>query len=473
MNLPANDPASGPQSAAHAPSRAELAASLSSAPCQDLSSLPGTNGPPLVGHTLQFVLRTHDFVREMTARHGSVFRARVFGHPVLHVGDPDGVKTVLMDRDRNFSNRLGWQHAIGELFANGLMLRDFEEHRSHRRIMQTAFRAEAMRGYLDLMNPLIESGVKGWRPAATNGEPLRFYLSIKKLTLDLAAEVFLGVPLGPQADRINQAFSDSVAASIALVKREVPFLAYRRGMEGRRFLEQFFFDLIDSRRAGDGADMFTQFCQATTEDGERYSDREIVDHMIFLLMAAHDTTTSSATSLVWALAQNQDWQEKLREEARSLPSGPLGYDDRDRLKVMELAFKEALRLYPPVPFMGRRALEPCEIAGMEVPGNSAVSVVSLITHFREDIWSAPREFDPERFSTQRAEEKQHTHAYFPFGGGAHTCIGMHFAILQVKAFLLEFLRRYRVRLLPGHQEVMRPIPIPHPKKGLPVILETL
>ena len=472
MNLPAERPtaAAGRDSPL---SRAEIAASLSAAPNKDLNGLPGDDGRPLVGHTLQFVLKTHDFVNEMVARHGPVFRARMFSSPILHVGDPDGVRAVLMDRDRNFSNRLGWQHAIGELFSNGLMLRDFEEHRAHRRIMQTAFRADAMRGYLDLMTPLIAEGVEGWRHAAESGRPLPFYPSIKKLTLDLAAEVFLGVPLGPEADRINQAFSDSVAASIAIVKREVPFLAYKRGMDGRRLLERFFFGLIDDRRDGTGADMFTQFCNATTEDGERYSDREIVDHMIFLLMAAHDTTTSSATSLIWALAQNQEWQDRLREELATLPAGPLRYEDRDGLSATEMAFKEALRMYPPVPFMGRRAMERCEISGFDVPANSAVSVVSLITHFLDEIWTEPRVFDPERFSTERAEDKRHSHAYYPFGGGAHTCIGMHFAILQVKAFLLEFLRRYRVKMVPGHEETIVPIPIPHPKRGLPVVIETV
>ena len=74
---------------------------------------------------------------------------------------------------------------------------------------------------------------------------------------------------------------------------------------------------------------------------------------------------------------------------------------------------------------------------------------------------------------ERAEDKQHSHAYFPFGGGAHMCIGMHFAGLQVKAFLVQFLKKYRVSVPEGYEPVMVPIPIPKPKDGLPVRLERI
>jgi cytochrome P450 len=117
------------------------------APTRALDHLPGEPGWPLVGHTLAFVRDAVGLVDRQRARYGPTFRIRLFGYPTVVVGDPDAVKTVFLDRNRVFSSRLGWAHAIGELFADGLMLRDFEEHRLHRRIMQTAFRAEALREY--------------------------------------------------------------------------------------------------------------------------------------------------------------------------------------------------------------------------------------------------------------------------------------------------------------------------------------
>lgn len=429
----------------------------------------GDDGRPIVGHTIDFVLDAQALVDRLSRQYGPNFRMRMFSKPVLAVGHPDAVRDVLMDKDRNFSSYLGWVDAIGNLFSRGLMLLDFEEHRIHRSVMQIAFRSEAIRGYADLMNPIIASGLDRW----DSQPPTHFYPAIKSLTLDLAAEVFLGTPLGPDADRLNQAFVNSVQASIAIIKKEVPFLSYRRGMQGRRLLESFFGSRIETHRTGNGRDMFTQLCQATTEDGRSFTDREIVDHMIFLLMAAHDTTTSSLTAMVWALAQNPEWQERLREESATIGGPQLAWELKDRLVLADRVFKEALRMFPPVPFIGRRAIDACTIGGIDLPANTGVTVCALVTHFLEDFWTEPRRFDPDRFAPERAEDKRHSHVYYPFGGGAHTCLGMHFAGLQVKAFLHQFLQRFRVSLHPGYTLHMRPIPIPKPADGLPIVLERL
>ena len=123
-----------------------------------------------------------------------------------------------------------------------------------------------------------------------------FYPAIKQLTLDLAADSFLGVPLGPEADAVNKAFVDMVQASVGVVRKPLPFTAMGRGVAGRKFLVEYFTRETLKRRAeGGGQDMFSQFATATHEDGSLMPVDEVVDHMIFLMMAAHDTITSSAS----------------------------------------------------------------------------------------------------------------------------------------------------------------------------------
>lgn len=434
---------------------------------RQLAHVPGSKGLPVVGHTAWFLRDAVGMVRSLSERHGPDFVMRMFGNPVVVLGSPDAVREALLDRDKSFSSYWGWEHAIGELFRDGLMLRDFADHRAHRRIMQTAFRTEALRRYLGRMNPLMREGLDAW------DERLHFYPSIKKLMLDVAADVFLGIPLDERAAALNRAFVDANQASIAVVKKEVPGLSYKRGMDGRRLLESFFFEQLPAKRESDGDDMFSEFCRATDEDGARYSDREVVDHMIFLLMAAHDTTTSSLSSIVAYLARMPELQERLREEVTQRASEEMAYDERDGLELCDWTLKEALRMHPPVPFIGRRTVRDAVAGGVEIPAFTPISICSLVTHQLEELWTRPRTFDPERFSPTRAEDKQHSHVYFPFGGGAHMCIGMHFAGLQVKAFLVQFLRRFRVSVPAGYEPVMIPIPIPKPKDGLPVRLERL
>jgi cytochrome P450 len=404
-------------------------------------------------------------MQRLRARHGANFRMRVLGNHLLVIGAPDSVREVLLDRDKNFSSERGWYQSIGKLFARGLMLRDFEEHRVDRRIMQTAFRTEAMRGYVETMQPQISAAIARWP------RELRLYPALKQLTLDLASRIFLGLPLDRESTEVNRAFVAAVAASLAIVRREVPGLAFSRGMRGRRTLERFFGQLVRQRREHPASDLLSELCRSRSDEGERFSDREIVDHMIFLMMAAHDTTTSSLASVVHELLEQPDWQERVRDDIVARDA-PLSWDDRAALPVLDRCFDEALRLRPAVPFVARRSLRACRIGEFEVPANTQLGVASLVTHHLPEYWSRPDRFDPDRFLPERAEHTAHSHLYYPFGGGAHNCIGLHFARIQVKAVLNELLRHHRVRAaVPGHRTRFAAVPIPYPRDGLPVILE--
>ena len=109
-----------------------------------------------------------------------------------------------------------------------------------------------------------------------------------------------------------------IAAAVSLVRRPIPGTQMSRGVKGRRLLVQYFGRQIADRRASEGDDIFTQLCKTSTEDGALLTPQEIIDHMIFLMMAAHDTLTSSLSSFVYFLAVNPRWQEKLRDEAKAL-----------------------------------------------------------------------------------------------------------------------------------------------------------
>ncbi len=204
-----------------------------------------------------------------------------------------------------------------------------------------------------------------------------------------------------------------------------------------------------------------------------FTDQEIIDHMNFLLMAAHDTTTSALSTMIWALAKYPQWQAAVRDEVTAVATDCLDYGAMDQLALTERVFKEALRLRPPVPFLPRYALKPFEFGGFEIPGETSISVSPGMVCMSPDIWTDPAAFDPDRFTDNRAEDRRHRFGWSPFGGGAHKCIGMHFATMQVRAFVHQFLQNFQVALPDGYQTRWQAIPIPKPKDGLPVILTRL
>ena len=434
-------------------------------PKPDLSHVRGPRLLPLVGSTLHFLRDSYGYSARNAKRFDGVYRIKTVGRERVVLHGADAVEFVLTDRDQIFSSAEGWE-MIAPLFSGGLMLRDFDDHRRHRRVMQAAFKAPAMRDYLAAMAPEIDRLVARW-PA---GRRLAFYPAIKALTLRMGGAVFMGLSADdPETDRLNAALVDEVAAAFGLVRRPLPLTKMGRGLRARRHLRARFSSLIAERRETGGDDFFSRMCVARDEDGRAWSDEEIVDHFNFLMMAAHDTTSTAIAAMVWALAEHPEWQERVAEEVAGT-SGPLDEAALARLVLTERVFREALRLVPPVPFIPRRAVRAFEWRGVRVPAGASVSVVPGLVMMSPEHWSDPDAFDPDRFSPNRAEDRSHRFAWAPFGGGAHKCIGLHFSTMQAKAFTVSLLRRHRVEPAWRRPVAWQRMPMPRPRGDLPVRL---
>src|SRR5881394_1365685 len=267
-----------------------------------LRHIPGDEGWPFIGNTLKVLADPKGQVEKAAAAYGPIYRTNLFGETSISLLGPEANELVLFDQAKQFSSTLGWGRIHGLLFPRGLMLLDFEEHRVHRRALSVAFKSGPMKSYLTELDTGIAARVAQWK--AQPG-PMLFYPAMKQLTLDLAATSFLGADIGPEVDEITRAFVDMVAASVAVIRRPFPGTQMARGVAGRKRIVAYFSEQIPIRRAkGGGDDLFSQLCQATHEDGALLSRQDIIDHMSFLMMAAHDTLTSSLTSFIGELAAN-------------------------------------------------------------------------------------------------------------------------------------------------------------------------
>jgi len=384
---------------------------------------------------------------------------------MVNLFGPDANRQVLLDKEKVFSSRIPWMQIMGRIFPNGLLLRDGDEHKQHRKIMHEAFTRPALRNYLERMNPMIEQGVTGW---SRHGTSLQAFRAFKELTLDIAASIFVGVELGPETTRMNGIFEDLVAASMSKIRLRIPGLEFYRGLTGREFMVDYFRARIPQRRASHTDDMFSRLCRAQSEDGARFRDDDIIDHMIFLMMAAHDTTTSTLTSMTYELARHPEWQERVRAESLALGKEYIDFDDIEKLEALTLVLKETLRRYPPLPVIPRVTLRDFEWSGYVIPANTMVVISPIHTHYMEEWWSEPTSFDPERFAPGRAEDERHTHSWVPFGGGAHLCIGYRFAELQVKAIVHQMVRNFRWSVPDDYRMPVQQAPISKPLDGLPI-----
>ncbi len=431
--------------------------------------IPSEKFLPFIGQTIAMMRDPVAYIRRRYNRDGEVFRSHLYGADFIQLIGPDANQFVLQNKGNVFSNAGGWEFFIGRFFTRGIMLLDFDEHRWHRQIMQAAFTKKALASYLNEMNPAISRGLAHWRPS----KQFQVLPHIKKMTLDIATEVFMGEKLGKEANEINHAFVVTVRAGTALIRHPVPGLLWHKGLKSRARLERFFRERIQQKRQYPGNDLFSQLCMAKTDEGESFSDDDIVNHMIFLLMAAHDTTTITLCSLLYQLAKHPEWQDKARHESLALGHKSVSVEDLEQLSTLGLCMKEALRMIAPVPGMPRKTVKDCEFKGYLIPKGSLVNVFNDFTHHMPEYWTRPEHFDPERFSASRQEHKNHPYQYIPFGGGAHMCIGLHFAEMQVKAIVHQMLQQYRWRLDESYDMPVDYRSLPVPYDGLPVRLSRL
>lgn len=416
-----------------------------------LEGLPGSFGPPWIGHTWKFYRDYLGNAIRAYEEFGPVFKSRVLGQVSVGLLGAEANGIVLVEQADKFSNAGGWHTTIGEFFTGGLMLMDGMKHRRHRSILRAAFSRSAIEEYERRIRPIAREHVKLWCAKGT----LPIYPAIKRATLDIAARVFLGLELTSDIEKVNRAFLDLVAGTITLVRVRIPGLSYTRALRARRTLEDMFAQLVHERRDDPGEHMLGRLMTATNEEGERLSQSEVVDQMIFAMMAAHDTTTSALTSMFYELGHDDAWRGRARADA----------------DARQWALHEALRLHAPLVLLPRRSTESFEYAGYEIPAGTLVAVSPAHTHRMSEYWTDPDTFDPGRFSDARAEHKKVRYSYLPFGAGAHLCLGRVFAQMEAGLIMEEVLRVADWSLPRGYLAPYQQVPIQAPRDGLPIQLE--
>lgn len=442
-------------------------------PGSGLKPVLGDSGLPILGHIIEMFREGPDFPLFLYRKHGPLYLAESPILPSIIALGPDATQTIFTNRSKDYSTK-GWIPVIGPFFNRGLMLLDFDEHLAHKRIMQGAFTRPRLAGYVEDMDRVATPIVADW---PTNDTRFLLYPAIKELTLDVASVVFMGQDLRDDrrlVAKVNHAFEQMTRAGGAIIRNSVPPFKWWRGLQGRKVLEEYFYQRVADRRNVDGTDMLTVLCHAADEDGNTFTDEDIVNHMIFLMMAAHDTTTSTITTMVYHLAAHPEWQERAREDSARLGDGPLDIESLEGLSVLDLVMDESLRLVTPLPFNMRRTVRDTDLLGYYVPAGTNVVIWPGMNHRLPEFYTNPRQFDPERFLPPREEHKKHRYAFAPFGGGAHKCIGMSYGRLESKTVLHRMLRRYRLELAkPGYQARWDYAGMPIPMDGMPIVLRPL
>ena len=364
--------------------------------------------------------------------------------------DPDLVSLVLRERPKDFPKSSRLREGLAPLLGRSVFVTNGEEWQRQRRIIDPAFEGGRLR---EIFPQIWDASL-----AAANRLPAEGEIDLEPITSHAAADVIFrtlfSIPIeDTTAAQVFSAFrahqdAQPIVNAAALIPLPAWFPRFhsRRTKSTAAHIRGLIENLVDARARAiaEGTapdDLATKIM--TTPDpqtGQTFTPPEMVDQVAIFFLAGHETSASSLAWALWLLAANPDWQDRVAAEARAEidPQHP-EFSVISRLKLSRAVFREALRLYPPVPMMVREAACPEHFRDREVPKGAQIIVSPWHLHRHERLWDNPDGFDPSRWDTENGRDCQRR-AYIPFSAGARVCPGAGFAMVEGPLMLSLILR---------------------------------
>jgi len=394
--------------------------------------------------------------------------ARLDLHMLFH---PDAAHRVLAGWSANYRKENVFYSELRSAFGDGLLTTQDDQWQRQKRYLQPLFAPKHVNDYAAAMTGQVQQVVRRWRVRQPG--TIDLHAEMTRLTLATVCQVLFGEDVGRALPVVQRTFAPlgEAVRRRALAGGRVPLgwptPVNRRLRQARDELHGVCDEIVAHRRAsGDRReDMLGLLLEAHDEAGS-LSDAEVRDQVLIFLLAGHETTSTALTYTLHLLGRHPDEQCRVRAEAESVAGGraPTA-EDVPTLEYTTMVLKEAMRLYPSAPFLGRRAVEEDQISGYRIPAGAEVVLAPWITHRHPDFWVRPEHFDPNRFTPTR-ERARHRYAWFPFGGGPRACIGQHFSMLESVIALATLVRDFDFAAPPGEPPRTNHITL-RPTHGVP------
>ncbi|MFD6969052.1 cytochrome P450 [Streptomyces sp. NPDC059949] len=418
------------------------------------TEVPVLPGAPLLGSLHDLKSDSLGTYLRAQQRHGDVVRITA-GPPGLRaelycVFSPEGAQQVLASEAANFRKENPFYQEVRESFGNGLLTSQDEDYLRQRRLVQPLFTRRRVDGYAGAVAAETASVLAAWEEAPDGVVDVSD--EMMHLALRAVARILFGTDVETTADVVARCFpviTDYVLRrgySPANIPRHWPTPGNKRAATAMDELYGVCDKIIAERRGAGadtpGEDLLTLLAAAKSSDDGEFDAGELRDQILIFLLAGHETTATSLCFALHLLARHPEQQDRAREEiSRVLGDRTPEAADLDRLPYLTQVLKEAMRLYPAAPVIGRKAVAATRIGEYAIPAGADVILAPWVTHRHPGHWPDPDRFDPERF-TPEAEAARPRYAWFPFGGGPRACIGQHFSMLESVIALAMILRTY-------------------------------
>uniref|UniRef100_A0A8C3A968 Cytochrome P450 4V2 n=1 Tax=Cyclopterus lumpus TaxID=8103 RepID=A0A8C3A968_CYCLU len=457
---------------------------------------------PFIGNALQFKSNAGDFFRQIEDltrdfKDAPLFKIWIGPVPLVilfHAENTILTNTVHMEKAYLYQFLHPW-------LGTGLLTSTGSKWRQRRKMLTPTFHFSILTDFLEVMNEQADILVKKLEKKAGKGE-FDCFSHITLCALDIICETAMGKKVYAQSQSDSQYVKSVYKMSDIVSRRQrspwfwVDFV-YNYFGEGRehdktlKILHSFTHNVIkeraeivsnadedrdrDSEQSPKKRQAFLDMLLKTTyEDGTRMSHQDIQEEVDTFMFRGHDTTAASMNWAVHLLGSHPEAHGKVQQELQEVfgaSDRPTTMEDLKKLKYLECVIKEALRLFPSVPFFARSIGEDCNINGFTVPKGANAIIVTYALHRDPRYFPEPNDFRPERFLPENSVGRP-PYAYVPFSAGLRNCIGQRFALMEEKVVLASILRNFNIEAC-QEREDLRPVGelILRPEKGIRIKLE--
>lgn len=385
---------------------------------------------------------TEDSLERMTelfGRLGDIYRVYAPGRKshTYVINHPDDVKRVLVANHRNYTKGIGLDR-VKILLGMGLMTSEGELWKRQRYMMQPFFHRRVITQFAQVIAAANDRLLERWEALARRGEVVNVTEEMSELTLGIVLRAIFGRDL----DRLSHEHGENPFEVVTREPARDLRFAYKF-----RSLAKLIGELIRRRRAEpeEHLDYVAMLMSARDkETGDAMPDRQLIDELMTLVVAGHETTASGLNWTWYLLARHPQADARLYREVSAGPETPApSLAEMESLAYTQQVVNEALRLYPPGWLLSRRSVAPDVLSGYEIPAGSDVLLCLYLLHRHPRYWKDPDAFQPERFAPENEAERPRF-AYMPFAAGPRHCIGETFALYEMLVHLYKVARAFRL-----------------------------
>jgi len=374
-----------------------------------------------------------EWMRGNFVRYGDIYQSSLYGQRTYVINSPEAADHVLLRNWRNYPRKGQAVKRIALSLGNGLISSNGDVWARQRRMIQPAFRRESIRAFFDAFLRVTNALLAKWESAARLGASVDVTLDVSLAVLEATLVAIFGSDY------------DLVGPHFALIADESRNLEFAQNCIALgKLVVQITADRRRHKVAGD--DLLGQMMRARDREGGRpMSDAELARHAMTLVIAGHETTASVLNWIWYVLARHPKVEARLGAEIDALLGKEhLAFDRLADFVYLRQVIEEALRTYPPLWLMTRKALDADCLHGYLVPPGTEIYISPFLLQRHPRYWEDPDRFDPGRFAADESQDR-HPLASCPFGAGPRNCIGESFARVEMQTHVLLIARVLRLR----------------------------